>query len=118
MKSTFLIIGGILIGLVVGYFLTSKTLFPLPLLGPREEVLGFLPYWLSTKAQADYSKYINELSYFSLQIDDDGHIKKLNTPQEEEPGWVALHTGRMDAFFQNAKQHNINLSLTVFNGNS
>lgn len=118
MKVTFLIIAGVLVGLLGGYFLTSKTLFPLPLLGPRAEVLGFLPYWLSNKAQIDYSKYINELSFFSLQIDDDGHIKKLNTPQEEEPGWVALYTGRMDPFFQNARKHHINLSLTVFNGNS
>ncbi len=120
MKRPFIIFGGVLIGLIIGYFLSfnhSSNLLPFRL-GPGEEVLGFLPYWLTNKAQSDYSKYINTLSYFSLTIDDDGHIKKLNNPQEEEPGWVALHSGRMDPFFQSAKAHNVALSLTVFSGSS
>lgn len=81
-----------------------------------KEVIGFLPYWLMGKAKDDYSAYITNLSYFALTVDTDGRILKLNSPIEAEPGWYALNSGKATSFLEMAKKKNLNLSLTVFNG--
>lgn len=109
---------GILLGLLVGYFLN----FRLHSISPKiikqdKQIVGFLPYWLLSRAKNDYSKNITILSYFSLTIDSDGTIVKLSNPQEKEPGWYALESGKLDPFFANAKKNNVLLSLAVFNGN-
>ncbi|OGH10598.1 MAG: hypothetical protein A2857_06940 [Candidatus Levybacteria bacterium RIFCSPHIGHO2_01_FULL_36_15] len=120
--------GGIITGILIGYFIIFYTpLFslrnekPFSLLEnferPRKQVIGFLPYWLASKAKTDYSKYITMLSYFSLTLDDDGKILKLTSPIEEEPGWYALRSGKLDKFFKSSKEKNVELSLVVFNGN-
>lgn len=83
---------------------------------PAKEVIGFLPYWLLDNAKPDYSDYITTLAYFGLRVTGDGTIAKLATPQQAEPGWEALHSGRLDPFFQNAKKNNINLSLIISSG--
>ena len=83
---------------------------------PRKEVVGFLPYWLLTKAQTDYSKYITQLSYFSLTVAPDGTIQKYTAPGESEPGYLALQRGKADPFLNAAKDNGVSLSLTVFNG--
>jgi spore germination protein len=75
----------------------------------RPEIVGFLPYWLIRNADKDYSKYITTLTYFGLTLNSDGTIKKLNNPQEEEPGWTALKAGTYQKY--NAKQ-----SLLVVSG--
>ena len=81
---------------------------------PKKEVMGFLPYWLASKAQTDYSKYITCLSYFSLVVDEDGTIQKYTKPGESEPGYLALTSGKMDPFLNSARQKGIQLSLVVF----
>jgi spore germination protein len=75
----------------------------------KPEIVGFLPYWLISKADKDYSKYITTLTYFGLTVNRDGTIEKLNNPQEEEPGWTALKAGNYQKY--NAKQ-----SLLVVSG--
>lgn len=80
------------------------------------EVIGFLPYWLASKAKNDYSPYITQLSYFALTVDTDGSILKLTSPVEAEPGWYALNSGKMDSLLATAKKHDVDRSLTVFNG--
>ena len=83
---------------------------------PRREVIGFLPYWLVNKAETDYSKYLTTLTYFSLTVNDDGTIQKYTHPGESEPGYLALTSGKIDPFLNNAKAKNLNLSLSVFSG--
>jgi spore germination protein len=75
----------------------------------KPEVVGFLPYWLISKADKDYAKYITTLTYFGLSLNSDGTVKKLSNPQEEEPGWTALKANTFQKY--NAKQ-----SLLVISG--
>lgn len=108
---------GVFFGLFLGYFLAFRLHSLPPTIVKQDKVIvGFLPYWLLSRAQTDYSKDITQLVYFSLTIDSDGSIVKLSNPQEKEPGWYALESGKLDPFFNNAKKNNISLSLAVFNG--
>lgn len=84
----------------------------------RPEIIGFLPYWLLSKANKEYSPFITTLTYFGLIISPDGTIQKFTNPTESEPGWYQLQSGNVDSFLQKAKQHNIKRSLLLFNGNT
>ncbi len=117
MKKVFIIVVGLCIGIFLGFIVLSNNAIFLTFkkdVGFKKEVIGFLPYWLSDKADKDYSPYITTLAYFSLTLDTDGTILKLNNPQEEEPGWNALTSGKMDSFFVAARKNNLSLSLVVF----
>jgi len=79
-------------------------------------VIGFLPYWLISKASIDYSKYITNLTYFSLSVDENGNIEQYTNPGESEPGYHTLVSGKADAFLSQAKEQDLTLSLAVFSG--
>ena len=85
-----------------------------PIGAERRQAIGFLPYWLTTKADKDYTKYLTTLAYFGLTVTSDGSIEKYINPGETEPGWYALNNGKLDKFFETAKKNDINLSLVVF----
>lgn len=116
---------GLLLGIALGYLLVlSPWQFPLRQteksintpITQSKKVIGFMPFWLAANAKSDYKEVLTDISYFSLNLDSDGHIKKLASPVEEEPGWYTLHSGKMDDFFQTARNNGIALSLTVFSG--
>jgi spore germination protein YaaH len=94
--------------------ISGENVTPLNIILPKKEVIGFLPYWLMTKADEDYSKYITTLTYFSLTVDKDGTIQKYTNPGESEPGYHSLVTGKADPFLAKAKEKGLNLSLAVF----
>ena len=105
MKNFAIIILGVLLGIFLGVLViinflvlknNSSIINPL---SPKKIVIGFLPYWLLNTAKSDYSKYITTLSYFGLRVDQNGNIQKLLNPQQEEPGWYALRSGKLDQFF-------------------
>lgn len=80
-------------------------------LGLKEhQVVGFLPYWLISKADKDYSKYLTTITYFGLVINPDGSIQKYTKPGESEPGWYALNS---DKFIP---PQALKKSLLVFSG--
>ncbi len=83
----------------------------------KHKVIGFLPYWLLSNADKDYSQYITTLTYFGLTLESDGTIQKITNPGESEPGWHTLNSGKMDEILKDAKDHNLELSLLVFSGN-
>lgn len=83
----------------------------------KNQIIGFLPYWLVDKADKNYSQYLTNLTYFGLTINPDGTIQKLLNPTEEEPGWYSLRSGRLKGLFSSAKENNLDLSLLVFSGN-
>lgn len=87
-------------------------------LAPGKTVIGFLPYWLLNSAEQNYSKYITTLSYFGLRIDENGNIQELLNPQEKEPGWYALESGKIDPFFDEALRNNVSLSLVLVSGSN
>ncbi len=125
-EKFFIIIISLSIGLSSGYF-GMKYIVPFyrnqldnisTLFVPQtHQIIGFLPYWLTSKADKNYDKYITTLTYFGLNVGIDGKIVKFNAPGEEEPGWYTLRSGKVDPFLKKAKKDHINLSLLIFSGN-
>lgn len=112
---------GITIGLTGGYLIvllstpkTSKKIQQNIFAPQKKEVVGFLPFWLIDKADKDYSPFITTLSYFNLNIDSDGTIKRLDNQIEADPGWHALTGGKVDDIFTKARANQEKLSLTMF----
>ena len=97
---------------------SDVTIFPISLDQKQEnrkqEVIGFLPYWLLNFARDSYKGSLTNLSYFSLTIDEDGTIQKKVNLQEEEPGWTTLKKETVKERFRKAKQDGLSTSLTVF----
>ena len=121
--ATSCLIVGVLFGILfvayTPFFNSSESLPFIPnsvVAGPKQ-IIGFLPYWLLSKAKTDYSSSITTLTYFALKINSDGSIVKLNSPTEEEPGWYDLKSGKVNEFFASAKKNNLRLSLTLDSGN-
>jgi len=103
--------------LVYKYLLSTNVKKNIPIISKiisPKEVIGFLPYWLTGKAKSDYSDYITKLTYFSLSINKDGTIQKFTSPNESEPGYLALVRGKIDSFLDEAKNKSVDLSLSVF----
>lgn len=79
-------------------------------------VFGFLPYWLISKDNKDYSPYLDTISYFGLIIDKDGTILKRSKPTETEPGWLALQSGKINTILTATENKDLKKSLVVFSG--
>ena len=120
----------ILIGISGGYFFfqyfslsKNQALSPISFVENKinsanhGEVVGFLPYWLLAKADQDYPRYLNTLTYFSLSLQEDGTIQKYTNPGEAEPGYYALKGGKANRFLSEAKAKGQKLSLSVFCAN-
>lgn len=80
-------------------------------------IVGFLPYWLVSKATDDYTQKLTMLSYFGLMIGTDGHIVKKVSPQELEPGYYKLQSDEVKQKLSDAKKNHITLSLLVYSQN-
>lgn len=106
------------LGIAVGYFVFFRTPVRSFLCVPGNKTIGFLPYWLLGKARNDYSQYLNGVAYFGLTVGDKGNIVKLTNPQEENPGWYDLRSGKVNPFLTSAKKNNESLSLVVFSGDN
>ncbi len=117
-KKISIAVFGLIIGILIGvYFIYFQTQSPLPIKTAQpKQVIGFLPYWLLDKAKRSYAGEITTLTYFSLNAGKDGHIVKLASPQQDEPGWYALYSGKINPFFADARKNNIKLSLAVASG--
>lgn len=124
MKNALIILFGILAGVVVGIGIIASFLFDRhtsPIVNPlasKKEVIGFLPYWLIPNAKEDYSPYVTTLAYFALRVEKDGHIQKLLNPQQEEPGWYSLTSGKVDEMFDTAAKKKVKLSLVIASGDT
>jgi spore germination protein len=82
----------------------------------RPEIIGFAPYWLLDKATGPYGNYLTTYSYFGLIVGADGHIIKLDNPQESEPGWATLQSDKLKTALNQAKKDGMKLSLLVQSG--
>ncbi|MFZ6034735.1 MAG: glycosyl hydrolase family 18 protein [Patescibacteria group bacterium] len=99
-----LFFGGVVLGSFIMVFLlrfvsggnpmANRLLSPIGL--QKQEVIGFLPYWLIGAEKKNYEGYVSSLSYFSLSIGPDGKILKYtdDAQTETEPGWLALKSGK------------------------
>jgi spore germination protein YaaH len=117
----FLIIIVFLLGVFNGiYFLSNipklkikKDSRYFSLLGLKKPVvLGFYPYWTFNKEKG-YSNFLNEYCYFSLTLNPDGTIQKLQSAYEQEPGWTLLQTDNLKDHLQALKEKGNKLSLLV-----
>lgn len=115
----------LLVVFALGFLITKNYILPkiagekvsvVNIIIPKKEVIGFLPYWLISKAQTDYSKYITNLTYFSLALGEDGAIQQYTNPGESEPGYYSLISGKVDTQLSAAKENGVDLSLAVFSG--
>src|SRR5580692_6032860 len=120
LKKFFIALIGLILGVLIGaYFVYFQNIFPLHIKTKESnQVIGFLPYWLLDKASINYSSEITTLTYFALNVDGNGHIVKLSNPQQEEPGWYALSSGKLDPFFANARKNKVKLSLLISSGDA
>jgi len=123
MRKFFLLLIGVIVGVGYAYFNTSlfsgveHTLHTVvPVVPDRKPVIGFLPYWLLSKADKKYADYINTVAYFALTINSDGSIQKFTSPQESEPGYYALQSGKANTYLNDAARNDMKLSLVVFAG--
>ena len=118
LQKGLIILTGIIAGVVFGIFLIGKTNIANTVITQdnhkllKKHIIGFLPFWLIDKAQADYSKYITQLSYFNIVINGEGNIQKFTSPGESDPGWHALFTGRVDDYLTSAKSQGNSLACT------
>ncbi len=118
MKRYFLLLCSLFIGMLAGYFFFIYHPTPEAPIGEKRQIIGFLPYWLLSRAKTHYGPYVTTLTYFGLSIGPDGSIQKLLNPQEEEPGWHALTSGRVNPYLKQAKKDGLIKSLLVFSGDS
>jgi spore germination protein len=116
MRNVVFAIIGVIVGILVGFLFLFRTPVRSILKIPGNQVTGFLPYWLLDKAQTDYIKYLTGIYYFGLTVGSDGHIVEFANPQEKEPDWYALESGKVDPFISKAKENHQTLSLVVFSG--
>lgn len=82
----------------------------------KPQIVGFLPYWLLTKADKQYASSITTLTYFGLVVNGDGSLVKLTNPKEEEPGWTNLKGDTYSAFLADGKKNHLKQSLLVVSG--
>lgn len=118
-KAVVISVLGLAAGITFGIFIIAHLdEIPLQSVKPHRQVIGFLPYWLLDRAKTNYSEDLTTLTYFALNVDGNGNIVKLTNPQQEDPGWYALDSGKLDPFFTSAKKNNIKLSLLISSGNA
>lgn len=103
---------------VIIIFFIAKILTPtnplLPYFGLQKPIIiGYLPYWMVPQVQKNSFSGMTEIAYFGLEISPDGTLKKLSTPQEEEPGWTTLKGKALSEILSAAKNNNIRRSLVT-----
>ena len=114
----------VVFGVALGASLFSLLLIlplPIPITSPvyrylgiqKPRIIGFLPYFLSYRATNNYNPYINVLTYFSVTIDEHGHVITLAAPNQEEPDWHDLHTKDIQQKLASAKNNGAILSLAI-----
>jgi len=117
--KTLIVIIGLIIGAIGGYvwwYAPFSSSLPRAIIRTQasSHVIGFLPYWLIDTAQDDYSPYITTLTYFGLTLGPDGSVLTNTSPQEREPGWYALSSGKANPYLRSSRKNGIKLSLLVF----
>ena len=114
--KTYIVLGivGLLMGISIGYICTGNYV---PLAIPQKsQVVGFLPYWLLAQTHMTYDNSVTTLAYFGLRVNGDGKIVRYDAPGEEEPGWYALQSGKVNTHLAQAKKDGVLLSLVIFCG--
>ncbi len=133
MKNILIAVFGLLSGLLLSYYgakfiSSSKQVSTKPTatsanqskkeVKKGKKVIGFLPFWLISKANSVYPKYLTDLSYFNLTISSDGSIVTVSEKGESDPGYYSLNSGKVDKLLNMAKENNLSQSIVVFSGDN
>ncbi len=111
---------GLVSGIAVGFLvIKSEAASPshIKQAAPKQ-IIGFLPYWQLEKVNQNDVDYLTTLTYFGLNVDEDGHIVKLANEQQEDPGWYDLHSEKLGTILNTARNKNIKLSLLISMGDA
>jgi spore germination protein YaaH len=128
-KKIFIAIAAAALGFAFGYYVifytpifslsnSSHYTSPVGTDFKKTEIIGFMPYWLLSNAKTNYKESLTDIIFFALTIDEDGTILKMNNPNENEPGWFALKSGKFDKMINIAKNDRFGLSLSIFSSNN
>ncbi len=123
LRSTLIFMLGLIIGISIFYVSIefpagreiSKT-FKTSFLTREKSIIGFLPYWLVKDDSPDYTKSLNEVDYFAVDLNIDGSIRKFVKPGETEPGWLKLKSDAVEGVLESFRKKNLKRSLVVFSG--
>lgn len=120
LKLVIIATAGVIIGFLIGvyFFITQYVSQEKSELANHQQIIGFLPYWLLDRAKTNYSNEITTLAYFALKINGNSQIVKLSNPQQDDPGWYTLKSGKLDPYFASSRKNNIKLSLVLSSGDA
>lgn len=81
---------------------------------PKKEVLGFLPYWMLSRADDINLDVLTSVSLFGLEADEEGDIVTINSKTNEiDGGWQMWKDPMLDKFIKRAKSKGIKIFLTL-----
>lgn len=84
----------------------------------KNEVIGFLPYWIVPKIDAIDTRAVTSISYFGLEVDGNGNIIKNDILGKQIEAWAYFEKDKnLEKFIKKAKQSKLKIYLTlkVFN---
>lgn len=87
----------------------------------KNEVMGFLPYWMMPKLDQINTQTVTSISYFGLEVDGNGEVIKYDTNRKQLTEWVSLQKDKgLENLFKKAKNNRIKVYLTLkaFNQNN
>ncbi|MFZ5424852.1 MAG: glycosyl hydrolase family 18 protein [Patescibacteria group bacterium] len=90
--------------------LTSGTEYPIS----DGVIYGFLPYWTIEEANYIQLSKLTDIAYFALQVEANGHIKKLGQDGNLDPGynnWVNNET--LNTLIAKSKRYGTRFALTI-----
>lgn len=84
----------------------------------KNEVIGFLPYWVVPKIDAIDIRAISAISYFGLETDGKGEILKYDASGRPMAAWVYLQEDKkLESFISKLRNNKIKVYLTLKNFN-
>lgn len=84
----------------------------------KNEVMGFLPYWVVPRIDQIDTKSITSVSFFGLEVDGKGEIIRYDTGGRPMEAWTYLQKDKkLESFFKKARNQKIKVYLTLKNFN-
>lgn len=77
-------------------------------------VYGFLPYWSLDQAEYFQLDKLTDISYFALQIEKDGSIRKILDDGTIDPGYYSWRNSKnLENLINQAQKHNVKFAVTI-----
>lgn len=80
----------------------------------KNEVIGFLPYWIVPKINQIDTRAITSISYFGLEVDGNGNVIKNDISGKPIDAWVYLEKDdNLAKFINKSRQNKLKVYLTL-----